>query len=263
MNPKFAIVRTPGETINRGLKIYDRGEVDVDLARNQHEKFCKTLETIGYRIVVWMDPNDDLPDSVFVEDPAVILGKKLDTLVMTRLAREERRGEEEDLEQILQTYFSNINRIIEPGLIEGGDVLVTDNMLYIGLSSRTNIEGAEQLARIAKSLGYDTKMIALPNDRLHLKGEVTYHPDTDTITVTPRLAPEFRDSKHRVIKIPVDDGLGRFGANCISKGKMMITTDECPEAERILTANGYSVLPVDLSEFNIIDGAMSCLDKFF
>ena len=142
-------------------------------------------------------------------------------------------------------------------------MLVTDDTLYIGLSKRTDIVGINQLSRIAEPLGYNTKTIILPDDRLHLKGEVTYHPDTNTITTTPRLAPEFKNAQQRIIEIPVDDGLGRFGANCISKGNKIITTSECPMAEKILSGYGYEVFPVDLSEFNKIDGAMSCLAKFF
>ena len=259
MSQNFAIVRTPGKTINRGLRIFDRGEVDVDLAREQHEKFCRVLKDIGYNIVVWMSSNDGLPDSVFVEDPAVILG---DTLVMTRLARPERRGEEKELEKELQMHFQNIQRITDPGLVEGGDVLVTDDTLYIGLSKRTDIVGINQLSRIAEPLGYNTKTIILPDDRLHLKGEVTYHPDTNTITTTPRLAPEFKNAQQRIIEIPVDD-LGRFGANCISKGSNIITTNECSVVEKILKKFDYKVYPINLSEFNKTDGAMSCLAKFF
>lgn len=260
MSPKYAIVREPGRTIDRGLKIKDRGEVDVDLARKQHGDFCDALVKIGYRIVVTMPANDDLPDSVFIEDPAIILG---DTLVITRLTRQERRGEEEELEEALKLYFQYIMRINDPDLVEGGDVLVTNDTVYIGLSSRTNLTGAAQLERIAKLLNYGTKMIELPNDRLHLKGEVTYHPDTNLIITTPRIASEFRMTGKTVIEIPVDNDLDRFGANCISKGNMIITTNECPAAERILRAYGFIVLPVDLSEFNKIDGAMSCLAKFF
>lgn len=259
-SPKYAIVREPGRTINRGLKILDRGEVDVSLAKKQHGYFCDALVKIGYQIVITMPANDDLPDSVFAEDPAVILG---DTLVIARLTREERRGEEEELEAELQSYFQYIMRINEPGFVEGGDVLVTNDTLYIGLSSRTNLTGAAQLERIAKLLNYETKIIELPNDRLHLKGEVTYHFDMNIITTTPRLASEFKMAKQTIVEIPVDDNLERFGANCISKENMIITTSECPAAERILIEYGFIVLPVDLSEFNKIDGAMSCLAKFF
>jgi len=258
VSPKYAIVRELGRTTNRGLRIFDRGEVDVPLAKRQHSDFCDALVKIGYKIVVTMPANDDLPDSVFVEDPAVILG---DVLVITRLARLERKGEEDELEKALESYFTYRYRIKDPGLVEGGDVLVTDDTLYIGLSNRTNAVGAKLLSDIGSLLHYKTKMIQLPNDRLHLKGEVAYHPDTDTITVTPRLAPEFCNAKQRIIAIPVDDDLQRFGANCISKGNMMITTSECPAAERILYAYGYKVLPVDLTEINRIDGAMTCLCK--
>lgn len=260
MGPNFVVVRTPGKTIDRGLRIKDRGEVDVDRAHEQHEIFCRALGEIGYRIVVWMDANDDLPDSVFVEDPAVIISE---TLVLTRLTREERRGEECELEGQLSPYFRDIQKIKAPGFVEGGDVLVTNNMLYIGLSKRTNLEGAGQLARIAHQKGYGVKMITLPNDHLHLKGEAAYHPNMNAITVTLRLAPEFSAATQKIIEIPVDDGLGRFGANCISKEDKVITTSECPTAVPILQAHGFTVLPIDLSEFNKIDGAMSCLCKLF
>lgn len=261
MRNEKVLVRMPGKTINRGLRIKDRGEVDVATAVRQHSDFCMALCEIGLDLAVWLPANDAFPDSVFVEDPAVIIEE---TLIIARLARAERQGEETEVESALRPYFEDIVHIEPPGLVEGGDVLVTDGHLYVGLSGRTNLAGAEQLARFARDkYRYHASLIELPDDHLHLKGEVTYHPDSKTIVVAERLAPEFRNDRHRLIDIPLKSDAERFGANCISRRTSFIVDARCGAARTILAGHGFSIRPVDLDQFDRVDGAMTCLSKIF
>ncbi len=212
-----------------------------------------------------MPPDDDHPDSVFVEDPAVIMN---DVLVRTRLQNKHRQGEEAVLEDALRPYFSpsKVFHIEAPGLIEGGDVLVANNALYIGLSKRTNAEGAEQLSRLARDrAGFTTHTLEIPGSYLHLKGEVTFHRSAliggkNVITVSEEIANHFSTSGCELIVTPPEE---RFGGNCISDGLKITVHADCTETIRRLTARGFRVIPLAMSEFKKIDGAMTCLSKLF
>lgn len=256
------LVRLPANTLDQGLRIDDRGDVDVPRAKAQHAAYCEELKLLGYSIDVTLPPDDRYPDSVFVEDPALIVE---DTLIVTRLKRLERRGEELAMEAALKPFYGNAEYILDPGFVEGGDVLVTDGYLYIGISNRTDWNGAEQLARIVhNNHEYDSVFISIPDDHLHLKGEVSYHRvNGGIITVSERLAPDFKGAKEKLVVIPVREPKQRFGANCISKGNNILIHGGCVAARKILEAKGFSVREVLLDEYDKIDGAMTCMSKFF
>lgn len=261
---KYALVCLPADTLDRALRMEDSGNVDIAKAKEQHRMYCRALESLGFNLLQ-MSKDDQYPDSVFVEDPSVIIQ---DILTITRLRRKERRGEEKGLEDILTPFFSDIFRIEEPGFIEGGDVLVTDDRLYIGLSARTNIEGAEQLAKIALDrCGILTDIFEIPQHFLHLKGGVSFHgygaggiSSTNIITVTEEIAHHFVDSSCHVVVVPSEE---RFGANCISANGQVLIHAERVKTRAILEKIGFSVLELQMSEFEKIDGALSCLSKLF
>ena len=114
---KRAVVCFPADTLDCGLRLKDLGEVDIPLARKQHDEYCAALERLGY-FIMRLPPDNRYPDSVFVEDPAVIIE---DTLVVTRMQRGARQGEEMALEKILTPLFSKVFTIQPPGCLEGGD----------------------------------------------------------------------------------------------------------------------------------------------
>ena len=261
------LVRLPANSVNQGLRINDRGAVDVERAKSQHADYCEELKKLGYSIDLVLPPDDRYPDSVFVEDPALIVGN---TLVVTRLRRPERQGEEILMEETLSPHHRQVLRIMDPGFVEGGDVLVTNGFLYIGLSNRTNADGALQLGRIAwEQHRYRSAFIEIPDNHLHLKGELSYHPDSNMVTVSERLMPGFSKAQRsmgaqeKLVVIPAGDSAQRFGANCISHGQKMLIHGGCVEARRILEAEGFEVCEVLLDEYDKIDGAMTCMSKFF
>jgi len=261
----YAIVCLPSATVDQGLRMNFLGDVDVEELRSQHATYCEILEDFGYWLIV-VPPDNNYPDSVFVEDPAVIMH---DVLVRTRLQNEKRQGEEARLEQALLPFFSRskLFHIDPPGFIEGGDVLVTNDALYIGLSARTNAEGADQLARIAKDhAGFETHVLEIPKSYLHLKGEVTFHRNSSAkngkniITVSEEIAHHFSGSGCELILTPPEE---RFGGNCISSGSNICVHADCTETMRRLAARGFKVRPLPMTEFKKIDGAMTCLSKLF
>ncbi len=157
-------------------------------------------------------------------------------------------------------------RIEEPGFIEGRDVLVTANRLYIGLSGRTNTEGAEQLARIARDChGYKADIFEIPKDFLHLRGGVSYHRNVpiagnNLITVSEEIVQHFSSSGFRLIVTQAEE---RFGANGISAGDEIFIHTGRTKTKQAFEAAGLRVYELPMSEFEKIDGAPSCLSKLF
>ncbi len=257
---KHAIVCLPADTIGGALRMKNLGEVDVEKLKLQHKTYLDALVELGFGLIT-MPKNNFFPDSVFVEDPAIIMG---DVLVVTRLRRKERQGEEPLLKKSLEKFFSKIFYIKDPGFVEGGDVLVTDKKLYIGLSNRTNFEGAEQLVKIARDeCGYTSKIFEIPENWLHLKGGASfqYTKKDRYIIVSEEIKEGFYDFVGRLIVVPGEE---RFGANCISNSDNKILVHAgCPKTSKILKRVGFDVCEIDLSEFAKIDGAMTCLSKLF
>jgi dimethylargininase len=259
---KYALVCHPGDTVDRGLRMNDLGQVDVSLLKDQHRTYCRVLEELGFTLLE-MSPDNIHPDSVFVEDPAVIINS---TLISTRLRCVERQGEEETLKNKLLAFFSDITQIEPPGYVEGGDVLVTNDRLYIGLSNRTDHNGAEQLARLARDRqGYSSEVFEIPAGYLHLKGEATFHRYTvhdgkNVITASEEIASYFEDSGCKLIVTPASE---RFGGNCISENGRIIIHAGRPRTRRLLVNYGFDVREIPMSEFEKIDGALTCLSKLF
>jgi len=259
---KYALVCLPVDTVDRGLRLEDLGEVDVASAKKQHRRYCFALEHLGYTLVQ-IPPDNRYPDSVFVEDPAVIIQ---DTLIITRLRRKERQGEEIRLEHTLAPFFPRVLHIEEPGFIEGGDVLITDKRIYVGISGRTNAEGVEQLAKIARDrCGLPTSIIEIPKNWLHLKGEVTFHrnpgkSENGLITVSEEIASHFADSGYELVVTPREE---RFGGNSISGDGEIFVHGGRAQSKKLLRDAGFRIHELWMSEFEKIDGALSCLSKLF
>jgi dimethylargininase len=260
-HPTYAIVSTPSDTLPGALRMREGASVNLRTARLQHERYCAALRNFGFSLV-WLSPDNRYPDSVFVEDPAVAIEE---TLVVSRLRRKERSGEESRIRLALAPFFGTIETIRPPGFLEGGDVLLADRQLYIGLSQRTNPEGAEQLARIAQDRhGWKSRMFRIPSHYLHLKGEVTYHRASPAkgpvMTVSEEIAGQFRTAGCPLLVTPADE---RFGGNCISANGRFLIHAGRPKTKKILSGAGYDVTELAMSEFEKIDGALTCLSKFF
>ena len=257
---RYALVCDPAVSVQRGLRMRDLGLVDPALAKEQHRLYCRALERFGYTLLR-LPADERFPDSVFVEDPAIIIR---DLLVIARLRCLERQGEEVIVEAALRPFFSRIVRIEPPGFIEGGDVLIGEGRIAIGLSGRTNEAGADQLVRFARDVfRYEATIFRIPRHFLHLKGGVTYHRrrgERALLTVTEEIADAFARWECDVLVTPSDE---RFAANCISRGKKILFHAGRPRTKHLLERAGYTVVELSFSEFEKIDGAMTCLSKLF
>ncbi|MDX1587168.1 MAG: arginine deiminase family protein, partial [Balneolaceae bacterium] len=196
------------------------------------------------------------PDSVFIEDIALLTPKGA---VITRPGALSRRGETEGIREVLQEFYDEIVEIQPPGTLEAGDVMQAGDHYFIGLSARTNREGAEQLQAILHEFGYSTTLVDLDN-LLHLKTGISYLED-NTIIVAPELKRAEIFDEYRTIVVSSEE---RYAANCIWVNGMVIVPKGYPEILKKLEDAGYEhIRSIDTSEFRKLDGGLSCLSLRF
>lgn len=246
---RIALVRMPAGNLADGqLTHLDRSEVDTALADTQWDGYVAALEANGWttREVGFAD---SMADSVFVEDTLVLLG---DTAIVARAGTESRRDETEAAEETARDLGLRIERIMSPGTLEGGDVLKVGTTVYVGRSSRTNAEGVRQLRAIAGPLGYS--VVAVPVTRaLHLKSTMTALPD-GTILGHPDLVDDAAFFPH-FLAVPEIEGV----AVVVLAEDTVLLSAAAPATAALLEDRGYTVVSVDVSEFEKLEGCVTCL----
>lgn len=244
-----AIVRKPGENFSQGLSTANLGKPDYHRVVLQHEEYCKALEQCGLTLKI-LPPDLKYPDGTFVEDTAIVTEQ---CAILTNLGDQSRRGEEQGIKEILAPNFK-IEYIEPPGTIDGGDVLRIRDHFFIGLSSRTNLAGAQQLNSIFSRYGYSISTIPVANV-LHLQTGITYIGD-NTIIALPEFAhrSEFKD--HRLINVV---GSEKYAANCLRINDYLLIPVGFPKIKTALEKFGFSILELNISEFQKMDGGLTCL----
>lgn len=253
-----AIVRLPGRNFAEGLTTSGLGDADYGLAVIQHQYYCDALEEIGLNLVR-LPPDEQHPDSTFVEDTAVVTERGA---VIARPGAASRQGEENAIRDALTTCYSELQTIEEPGTLDGGDVCQVDDHFFIGVSARTNHEGATQLARLLDGFGYTSTLVdirELTPELLHLKSGLAYL-DNNRLVVQAALAtrPEFDGFE----KIRLANG-EECAANCLAFDKTVLVASAYPGFESQLRRLGYRIVALDMSEFQKMDGGLSCLSIRF
>jgi dimethylargininase len=204
--------------------------------------------------VTELSVDEEHPDSTFVEDTALLAGK---CAVVCRPGATERRGETELIEPALRQRFSAVEHITAPGTVDGGDVLEADDHFLIGISERTNDAGARQLANILTGLGFGATLVDIRgiNSILHLKSGVAYLGD-GRLAVSEELAlvAAFKDWQQLRVKLHES-----YAANCVRINDQVLIAAGFPEFESDLRRAGYSTVALEMSEFQKMDGGLSCL----
>ena len=246
-----AIVRTPGKSLVNGLSDSKHlGTPDYSKAIIQHQQYIEALKSCGLKITV-LDPCEEYPDSTFVEDVALITPK---CTIMTRPGAESRRGEVKKMTKTLESQFKNLEFIESPGTIEAGDIMMVGDHYYVGLSERTNLEGAEQLIAILVKYGLTGSTVSL-KEVLHLKTGLSYL-ENNRLVVCGEFKNDPVFSGFEKIEIPESES---YAANCIWVNDNVIIPSGYPITKQKVSATGYNVLEVDVSEFKKLDGGLSCL----
>ncbi|MET8975502.1 dimethylargininase [Streptomyces sp. NPDC004539] len=249
MPSKKALIRRPGPRLAEGLVTHiERTKIDPDLALEQWEAYAGTLAAHGWETVE-VEPADDCPDAVFVEDSVVVFRN---VALITRPGARSRRGETAGVEEAVARLGCSVNWIWEPGTLEGGDVLKVGDTVYVGRGSRTNAAGIQQLRAAFEPLG--ARVVAVPVSRvLHLKSAVTALPDGTVLGHVPHVD---RPSLFpRFLSVPEESGAHVV----LLGGHKLLIAASAPKTAELLTDLGHEVVTVDISEFEKLEGCVTCL----
>jgi dimethylargininase len=248
-----ALVRPPAGNCGDGLTTAGLGPPDPGLFLAQHEAYVAALAALGLGIVA-LPPAPGFPDAHFVEDTAVVLPE---VAVIARPGAAARRGEERSVADVLARHRPTV-RIEAPGTLEGGDVLTIGRRVLIGLSARTNEDGAAQLARQLSAHGYAVTAIPV-GDGLHLKSGINWL-GGDDLLVTAAFADrsELRDYRRWVV--PEAEA---YAANTLWINDSLLVPSGFPRTRRILEALGLRILELDVGEVRKMDGGLTCLSLRF
>ncbi|MGA1837522.1 dimethylargininase [Herbiconiux sp. 11R-BC] len=249
LRKRYALVRRPAATLADGLVTHiERSPVDVDLAEEQWESYLAALTGAGWDPVE-VDTADDLADSVFVEDTVVMFGA---LAVITSPGAEERVAETEAVEATVRSLGIEVLRIARPGTLDGGDVLKIGSTVYVGRGGRTNSDGIRQLRKILAPRGYS--VVAVPITKvLHLKSAVTALPDGTVIGYRPLVDDPFVFD--RFLEMPEPAGAHVV----VLADDTVLLAASAPESARLIEGLGYRVISVDISEFEKLEGCVTCL----
>lgn len=254
---EHAIVRLPGANFAAGLTEAGLGAPDLDLALEQHAAYCAALERCGLALTrLPADPQH--PDAPFVEDTAVLVAGRA---LLTRPGAPSRAGEVARVREALARWFPEPAQIRAPGTLDGGDVCEAGRTVFVGLSQRTNAEGADQLARWLEPLGYRTVRIDLGDlpGLLHLKSGMTFLGD-GRLVVCAALAQRPELSGYTLLRVP-DQEL--YAANCLRVNDAVLLPAGFAGLRAALERAGERVIALEMSEFRKMDGGLSCLSLRF
>lgn len=279
---KRAIVRAPGKNFAEGLTTVYLGRPDYWRAMEQHEAYCAALERCGL-MLLRLEPDDAHPDSTFVEDTAVLTGR---CGVLTRPGAPSRRSEVAPVQQALANFFPELHSITDPATVDGGDICEAGDHFFIGISERTNEAGAEQLARVLTLCGYTSTFVDIRGvkDILHLKSGIASL-SNDRLVVIKALCdraelsgtgvPPVGASQAGSLNMPPLD-IGRmpmplvrvpegeeYAANCVQVNDFVLVAAGFPQTDRMLRTLGYETIALEMSEFQKMDGGLSCLSLRF
>jgi len=249
-----AIVRTPCKNLVKGLTTADLGLPNYSLALSQHQKYIKALKECGLKVTI-LEADENYPDSTFVEDTALLTPY---CAVITNPGAHTRKGEVNEMKEVVTRFYSDVEYIIEPGTLEAGDVMMVNKHFYIGLSNRTNKHGAEQLIDILKKYGMTGSTVTLKNV-LHLKSGVSYL-ENDILLVAGEFLTNAEFQKYNVVKIDDDES---YAANSLWINYKVLIPKGFPKTKTQIEKLGYKTIEVDVTEFQKLDGGLSCLSLRF
>ncbi|HEU4326293.1 MAG TPA: arginine deiminase family protein [Roseiflexaceae bacterium] len=252
-----AIVRRPGANFADGLTMAALGTPDLELALEQHAAYCAALERCGLELTV-LPSEPQHPDAPFVEDTAVLAAGQA---LMSRPGAASRQGEVPSIRAALLPWFPELPAINAPGMLDGGDVCEAERHVFIGISERTNPEGARQLSDWLTGLGYGSTCIDIRGrrDLLHLKSGMTYLGDNRMVLIEALVGLEaFRN--YEVVRVPPEE---IYAANCLRVNDAVLLPAGYPAMQAALRYLGYQLITLEMSEFQKLDGGLSCLSLRF
>jgi len=248
-----AIVRKPCFLFAEGITTANLGAPDYALALQQHRNYVLALEDCGLKVTV-LDADENFPDSCFVEDVAVITDE---IAVITNPGAPSRNKEVKSMIPVLEK-FRAVKFIQAPGTLEGGDVMQVEKHFYVGVTARSNENGANQLGKFLSDFGYTCSLVPVTS-ALHFKTVVNYIGNNNLLTA-PEFVSHTEFRKFNIIEIPQEE---LYSSNCIFIKNKLIVPAGFPKTKAKLLALGYNLIELQVSEFEKMDGGLTCLSLRF
>ncbi len=254
---RYAIVRPPASSFEEGLTEAGLGPPDPERALAQHGAYCDALARCGLDLTR-LEPDAAHPDSTFVEDTALLTPRGT---ILARPGASSRRGETAGMRPVLERLHAPVRAIRAPGTLDAGDVCETEHHYFIGISRRTNEEGARQLAALLEEDGYRSTAVDIRRVKglLHLKSGLAYLGEGRLLAVEA-LAERPELKGHRVGRVEPGE---EYAANCVLVNGHLLLAAGFPRIANALRALGCAILPLEMSEFRKMDGGPSCLSLRF
>jgi len=249
-----AIVRTPCAAMVNGITSADLGAPDFEKALIQHQDYIAALKECGLEVTV-LDADENFPDSTFVEDVALMTPH---SAIITNPGATTRKLETSSMRPVVADFYHKIESIKAPGTVESGDIMMVGEHYYIGLSDRTNQAGADQIIAILEKYNLTGSVIRL-KEVLHLKTGLGYLENNNLLACGEFLTkPEFQ--QYNLLVVDSDEA---YAANSVWINGMILTPKGFPKTKALIESLGYKTREVDVSEFEKIDGGLSCLSLRF
>jgi dimethylargininase len=249
-----AITRKVSSSLaNCELSFIERKPIDLEKARAQHNAYESLLEKLGAKVISLAEERD-LPDSMFVEDPAIVLDE---AAIICTLGTDARRKEAPSLAAALEP-FRKLAYVKLPGMLEGGDVLRIGKKIFVGLTQRSNAEGIRQLAVITAHYGYDLTAVPVTGC-LHLKSAVTYLGRNTLLGNREWFHWKRFEGFDWVDVDPAEPHAG----NALALDESIIFPASFPKTRARIEANGFHVESLDTSELQKAESGLTCSSLLF
>lgn len=245
-----AIVRSPGRSAVHGLRAHDGPGPSHSGLVVEHEAYVAALEAVGVAVTV-LPPLEEFPDSMFVEDPAFVFEGHA---ILLRPGTATRVEEAARIAPALRENFGSV-RTLERGFCDGGDILVMPDRVLVGLSSRTDRDGAKAFVDQLAAIGLTGEIVVPPAGVLHLKTGCSLV-DEETVIVTGAIEASGLFAAMRTIVVPESEA---SAANVLRVNSMLLANAQFPQTLELLDRHGARLLPLDTREINRIDAGLSCM----
>jgi len=254
---KNAVVRIPGSNFADGLTTVNLGVPSYDSVMQQYSRYCRALQECGLMITT-LDADLRYPDSTFVEDTAILTPRGA---ILARPGAPSRQGEVAAIRETIGRFFPATLEIEEPGTVDGGDICEAESHFFLGLSHRTNEEGLRQLAGYLAGQGYTSSVIDVRGTTsiLHLKSGISYI-GNNTMVAMEEMAGNDLFRNYEVIRVSAEES---YAANCVRVNERVLVAAGYAHFIGELDDRGFNPLALDMSEFQKMDGGLSCLSLRF
>ncbi len=250
-----AITRQPSDSVANGLRAVNTGDPSGEAFRKEHALYVTALKAAGLTVDV-LPALEAYPDSCFVEDPAFCLPEGA---ILLRPGTASRKGEAAEIRPALEERFGRVVEIPGTGHVDGGDVLMLDDEILIGLSARTDREGADAFAGLLSDWGYTARVAETPEGVLHFKTACSTLGDGVILATKVMIESGFFGSR-KTVQVPEDE---EYAANVIRVNDVVLVPEGYPKTKAAIESAGFKTVVVPTHEARKVDGGLSCLSLRF